>query len=197
MSKRSAAEGHTEGQPYPKAHGGAPRRSDVAVDEMGEFEDAWEDEIEDEDPVDPELSEGEDGTRSRRYTSFIRHDTPSAMDVDQVMPAIEESEEQPPEPQAYIPGTHVLGKDEILEPDDTVYIMRHSLNVTWPCLSFDVLRDNLGDGRQRYPASAYVVAGTQADQASNNELSVYKMSSLHRTQKDGGPSFISLLDILC
>jgi len=114
----------------------------------------------------------------------------SDMDVDEVMPAIEESEEQPPEPQAYIPGSHVLGKDEILEPDDTVYIMRHSMNVTWPCLSFDVLRDNLGDERQRYPASAYIVAGTQADQASNNELSVYKMSSLHRTQKDGGQFLI-------
>ncbi|KAG6333704.1 hypothetical protein ID866_5387 [Astraeus odoratus] len=139
---------------------------------MGEFEDAWEDEIESEgEAIDGDAGEGEDG-----------------MDIDEVMPAIEESEEASPAPKAFIPGTHVLAKDEVLEPDDTVYIMRHSLDVTWSCLSFDVLRDNLGDERQRYPATAYIVAGTQADRANNNELSVYKMSSLHRTQKDGDDS---------
>ena len=108
------------------------------------------------------------------------------MDVDDVLPAIEESDEVPQEPLVYIPGTHTLGKDEILEPDDSVYIMRHSMNVNWPCLSFDILRDNLGDERQRFPATAYIVAGTQADETSKNEVVVYKMSSLHRTQKDGG-----------
>lgn len=102
------------------------------------------------------------------------------------MPAIEESDEHPPAPDAFIPGSRALEKDEILEPDDSVYIMRHSMNVNWPCLSFDILRDSLGDGRQRYPATVYVVSGTQADIPKNSELSVYKMSSLHRTQKDGG-----------
>lgn len=105
---------------------------------------------------------------------------------DEVMPAIEESEEQPPPPEVFIPGVHHLGKDEILEPDDSVYIMRHNMSVNWPCLSFDVLRDNLGDQRQRYPATAYIVAGTQADVAKNNEISVYKMSSLQRTQRENG-----------
>lgn len=108
------------------------------------------------------------------------------MDVDEVLPAIEESEEQPPAPSVYIPGKHTLGADEILEADDSVYLMRHSLNVNWPCLSFDVLRDNLGDERQRFPATAYLVSGTQADVAKNNEVLVYKLTSLHRTQKDGG-----------
>jgi ribosome assembly protein RRB1 len=108
------------------------------------------------------------------------------MDVDEVLPAIEESDKPPRAPDVFIPGTHVLGKDEVLEADDSVYIMRHSMNVNWPCLSFDVLRDSLGDERQRYPATAYIVAGTQADIAKNNELTVYKLSSLHRTQKDGG-----------
>lgn len=108
------------------------------------------------------------------------------MEVDEVLPAIEESEVPQPAPQAFIPGHHVLGKDEILEPDDSVYIMRHALDVNWPCLSFDVLRDNFGEERQRYPATAFIVGGTQADTAKNNELIIYKMSSLHKTQKDGG-----------
>ncbi len=114
------------------------------------------------------------------------------MDVDDVIPPIEETEEQPAQAEVFIPGRHTLGKDEILEPDDSVYEMRHSLNVNWPCLSFDVLRDSLGDGRQRYPATAYIVAGTQADNSNKNELAVYKMSSLHRTQKDGGKGSIFL-----
>ncbi|RDB28460.1 Ribosome assembly protein rrb1 [Hypsizygus marmoreus] len=176
MAKRSATDlidpPNQSGQPFQKATGGGQKRDNVADDQMGEFEDAWEDEIEsDEDIVDGEAEDREDG-----------------MDIDEVLPAIEESEEPPPPPETFIPGTHTLGKDEILEADDTVYIMRHSMNVNWPCLSFDVLRDNLGDERQRYPATAYLVAGTQADVAKNNEVLVYKMSSLHRTQKDSDDS---------
>ena len=118
------------------------------------------------------------------------------MDVDEeVLPPIEESEEhqqqqkESEQKKVYIPGRHILEKDEILEPDDSVYIMRHTMNLNWPCLSFDVLRDNLGDERQRYPATAYIVAGSQASIAKDNELSVCKMTSLHKTQKDGSKSF--------
>ena len=121
------------------------------------------------------------------------------MDVDEeVLPPIEESEEhqqqqkESEQKKVYIPGRHILEKDEILEPDDSVYIMRHTMNLNWPCLSFDVLRDNLGDERQRYPATAYIVAGSQASIAKDNELSVCKMTSLHKTQKDGSKSFQTL-----
>ena len=101
----------------------------------------------------------------------------------------DESPSRHPETDTFIPGRHALEKDEILEPDDSVYEMRHSMQVKWPSLSFDVLRDNLGDQRQRYPATAYIVAGTQAPSAKDNELSVYKMSALHKTQNDGGTNF--------
>ncbi|KAH7914772.1 WD40-repeat-containing domain protein [Hygrophoropsis aurantiaca] len=177
MSKRTATDSQrseVEGQAFSKASGSGLKRENAAISEMGEFEDAWEDEIESDEEevvVEGEADGGEDG-----------------MEIDEVLPAIEESDEQPPAPDVFIPGTHVLGKDEILEPDDSVYIMRHSMNVTWPCLSFDVLRDSLGDERQRYPTTAYIVSGTQAASANKNELSVYKMSSLHRTQKDGEDS---------
>jgi ribosome assembly protein RRB1 len=114
------------------------------------------------------------------------------MEVDEeVLPPIEETEEQPSAPDVFIPGIHQLGKDEILEPDESVYIMRHSMNVNWPCLSFDIIRDNLGDERQRLPATAYIVTGTQADAAKNNEISVYKMSSLHKTQRSEGTPAVS------
>ena len=119
------------------------------------------------------------------------------MDVDdQVVPPIEESDETPRAPNAFIPGLHTLGKDEVLEADESVYVMRHTMNSNWPCLSFDVLRDDLGDQRQRFPASAYIVAGTQADAAKNNKLTVFRMTQLHKTQKDGvGVSLFLLLSI--
>jgi hypothetical protein len=107
------------------------------------------------------------------------------MDVDGALATVEESPEAATPIRIFIPGVHSLGKDEVLEPDDSVYIMRHSMNVKWPCLSFDVLRDHLGDQRQRYPATIYLVAGTQADVAKNDEVVVYKLTSLHRTQKSG------------
>ena len=107
------------------------------------------------------------------------------MDVDRALSPVEESEERAKAPRVYIPGVHILGEDETLEPDDSVYIMRHAMNVHWPCLSFDILKDNLGHERQRFPETAYIVAGTQADVAKNNEVVVYKMSSLHKTQKKG------------
>ncbi|KAJ7161343.1 WD40-repeat-containing domain protein [Mycena crocata] len=177
MSKRAATElltpATSAGQPFAKASGSGSKRDNAAPDEMGEFEDAWEDEIEsDEEVVDAAAGEDEDG-----------------MDVDDdVTPAIEDGDEQPAATDTFIPGRHKLGPDEILEPDDSVYIMRHSMKVTWPCLSFDVLRDNLGDERQRYPATSYLVTGTQAHVATDNEVVVYKLSSLHRTQKDGDDS---------
>lgn len=68
MSKRSATDIHNQpayGQAYTKAPISSAKRDDPTVDEMGEFEDAWEDEIEsDEDAVDREASRGEDGTRN-------------------------------------------------------------------------------------------------------------------------------------
>lgn len=109
---------------------------------------------------------------------------------DEMLPAIEEEEPEEKEPatRVYIPGSHQLAEGEVLEADDSVYLMRHTMKVKWPCLSFDVLADSLGDERARFPATAYMVAGTQADSAKNNELIVYKLSSLHRTQRDGGKS---------
>ncbi|CAG8476633.1 5943_t:CDS:2 [Funneliformis caledonium] len=92
---------------------------------------------------------------------------------------IEESEEH----QVYLPGQE-LQKDEVLEADLSAYEMLHPIHVEWPCLSFDVLWDNLGEDRKMYPATAYIVSGTQADKPKNNQLMIMKMSQLHKTQND-------------
>ena len=64
--------------------------------------------------------------------------------------------------------------------------MYHNLKAEWPCLSFDILPDKLGAERTAFPATVFMVAGTQADKPSNNKVMVMKVSDLHRTQHDDG-----------
>lgn len=88
-------------------------------------------------------------------------------------------------------GTFIVGRNQLeegqhLAPDSGVYEMLHSLSTPWPCLSFDIIRDGLGDKREKaYPAAMYTVAGTQAasGREKENQLMVMKFSGLGRTQK--------------
>ncbi|EKD03703.1 ribosome biogenesis-related protein [Trichosporon asahii var. asahii CBS 8904] len=137
-------------------------------DEMGEFEDRWEDEIEEEVVDKDVMEEDEDG--------------------DDFTPAQED--EDPPEPkrQTYLPGV-TMGEDEQLIADNSVYPCLHSLSYAWPCLSFDVLRDNLGEDRTTFPQTAWIVTGTQAGEVpgqgrAKDELVVMRLSGLSRTQYD-------------
>jgi ribosome assembly protein RRB1 len=51
--------------------------------------------------------------------------------------------------QVWRPGVDTMEEGEELEYDPSAYVMYHSLKMEWPCLSFDVVRDNLGEGRHR------------------------------------------------
>ena len=85
----------------------------------------------------------------------------------------------------FIVGRSKLEPGQTLAPDLTTYEMLHSLSTPWPCLSFDIVRDSLGDDRKTYPATMYTVAGTQADyaKASDNQILVNKFSGLGRLSK--------------
>ena len=69
---------------------------------------------------------------------------------------------------------------EKLEMDPSAYKMYHALTAEWPSLSFDILRDELGDHRTRFPHSLTVALGTQADRPENNQLTVMKLSDLSK-----------------
>nr|CAD7428415.1 unnamed protein product [Timema monikensis] len=69
-----------------------------------------------------------------------------------------------------------LGPEEELRFDKSAYIMLHSAQTGNPCLSFDIIRDNLGEKREEFPLTAYVVGGTQAAKARSNSVLVVKAS---------------------
>lgn len=161
MSKRELAEPAEQ-----------PARGHVEDEGMGEFEDAFEDEFESEE--EGEVVDGE------------------TMEIDgqpvhnRIQELGEENDEEPAPTEAYMPGQKPLPEGHTLVPDQSAYHMLHRMNVTWPCLSFDFLRDHLGPQRQTFPHTAFVVTGTQADVAKNNEVMVLKASAMHRTSKDDG-----------
>ena len=86
----------------------------------------------------------------------------------------------------FIPGRDKLANGESLTPDFSAYELLHTLTATWPCLSFDIVRDDLGNDRKIYPASFYAVAGTQAEsrRVKDNQLMVMKLSGLSRMERD-------------
>ncbi|GME81344.1 unnamed protein product [[Candida] boidinii] len=59
--------------------------------------------------------------------------------------------------------------------------MLHNVNMPWPCLTLDILPDNLGSERRSYPASIYLATATQASRSKDNELITMKLSSLAKT----------------
>ncbi|KAH8272623.1 hypothetical protein KR018_010189 [Drosophila ironensis] len=85
--------------------------------------------------------------------------------------------------EVYLPGKR-LAEDEELVCDESAYIMLHQASTGAPCLSFDIIADELGDNRESFPMTAYIVAGTQAARTHVNNLIVMKMSNLHRTSDD-------------
>lgn len=49
-----------------------------------------------------------------------------------------------------------------------------------PCLSFDIIPDALGERRELYPMTGYIVCGTQAERSHANSVIVMKLSNMHR-----------------
>jgi ribosome assembly protein RRB1 len=87
--------------------------------------------------------------------------------------------------ETYIPGADQ--EEEDLEVDEKFYKLLYKATTTFPCMSFDVIPDNLGDGETRantFPASLSVVGGTYSGKKGQDSLLVMKFSQLKATQKD-------------
>lgn len=97
----------------------------------------------------------------------------------------EEDDEEDGPKAVFRPGIDEIQEGEQLDFDPSTYDMFHRSQVDWPCLSFDILRDDLGASRTTYPMTSYVVAGTQAEKVEDNRIYMMKWSRLYRTNKDG------------
>jgi ribosome assembly protein RRB1 len=85
--------------------------------------------------------------------------------------------------QVYLPGQE-LEEGFQLDVDLSVYEVYQPLSFDWPCLSFDILSDNLGNDRVSDPFSLSFVAGTQASKGSKNSLVSCTLSSIFRNRKN-------------
>lgn len=63
--------------------------------------------------------------------------------------------------------------------DEEAYVLYHRAQTGAPCLSFDIIRDHLGDNRTELPLTLYLCAGTQAESAQSNRLMMLRMHNLH------------------
>eukprot|EP00198_Chlamydomonas_reinhardtii_P007811 XP_001697148.1 predicted protein [Chlamydomonas reinhardtii] len=76
------------------------------------------------------------------------------------------------------PGIDEVAEDEELEYDPTAYDCLHRFQVDWPCLSFDILKDDLGGPRSTFPHTVYLACGTQAATARQNYVAFLRLASL-------------------
>ncbi|XP_026685917.1 glutamate-rich WD repeat-containing protein 1 [Diaphorina citri] len=102
---------------------------------------------------------------------------------DKTKPDESKEEKEKKTRKVYLPGTP-LDKGESLVYDPSAYVMLHEAQTGAPCLSFDIIKDELGDERTAYPQTLYAVAGTQSKKFNFNRLIVMKMSNLTSTEED-------------
>jgi ribosome assembly protein RRB1 len=79
----------------------------------------------------------------------------SNMAQDQQQQQQQEQEQEQDNVKVYLPGEK-LEEGEVLVADTSAYEMLHQMQVEWPCLSFDFLRDSLGSGRKNVIIDFYL-----------------------------------------
>lgn len=142
------------------------------------FEDPFYDEIEEEEIIDTNDGFDEDDENAETHLSS-RGAKPILMEDDE-----DDEKDSLLKKKVFRPGLDKLEPGEVLDYDSSVYDMMFALNVEWPCLSFDFMKDNLGIMRSKFPHTMYCVAGTQAASADKNRLVVMKLSQLNKTKHD-------------
>ncbi|UKJ90634.1 hypothetical protein MACJ_001568 [Theileria orientalis] len=73
-----------------------------------------------------------------------------------------------------------LESDEHLELSPGCYDMLHRITLDWSCLSFDILKDDLGACRVNFPMECYVVSGTQpgTNREMDSQIHVMRWSNI-------------------
>jgi len=117
-------------------------------------------------------------TSGRQKASRVVEEVPMAPPA----PVVENEMDQ--EKQLWRPGIDGMEDGEELDYDPSAYTTYHAINMEWPCLSFDVLRDPLGHHRTKFPMEMYLACGSQASKANQNKVYVMKVSNIQKTSQD-------------
>lgn len=112
--------------------------------------------------------------------------------MDDTMEDDDEGKTEVAEEKVYLPG-QTMGDDEELTFDKSAYQMYHAAQTGAPCLSFDIIPDELGDNRTEFPMTSYMVCGTQMD-GKPNHLIVMKMVDLVKITEDESDSEDSYIE---
>ncbi|BAM40458.1 uncharacterized protein TOT_020000714 [Theileria orientalis strain Shintoku] len=78
-----------------------------------------------------------------------------------------------------------LESDEHLELSPGCYDMLHRITLDWSCLSFDILKDDLGACRVNFPMECYVVSGTQPGTKREMDAQIHVMRWSNLTKNFG------------
>ena len=122
-------------------------------EEQLDFEDPFGDEFEEEqlDEDDEQTFDENDDEDDEEKAEAINTRQPAAIKAD-----VADGNHAPK--QVWRPGIDQIAEGEALEYDPSAYVMYHSLQTEWPCLSFDIPRDNLGESRQRVSGDCVYVS---------------------------------------
>jgi len=83
--------------------------------------------------------------------------------------------------EVFIPGKHSLKDGEELVRDESAYKLYHEFQTGAPCLSFDVISDDVNRSNSAYPATTFIVAGTNS-QTARDHMIVLKLSNMHEQE---------------
>jgi len=109
-------------------------------------------------------------------------DLDEQMNSDQEEEEDEETEEEPEveQKEIFIPGKHKLEEGEELVRDESAYTLYHEFQTGSPCLSFDIIKDDLDRSKGPFPATSFIVAGTMSQQKKDHMI-VLKLENMHVT----------------
>uniref|UniRef100_A0A0K0FY56 Glutamate-rich WD repeat-containing protein 1 n=1 Tax=Strongyloides venezuelensis TaxID=75913 RepID=A0A0K0FY56_STRVS len=92
----------------------------------------------------------------------------------------DDSDNEEQQKRVYLPSIEKgLQEGEEWDYDSSAYKLYYAFETNQPCMSFDIIHDTLGENRWQIPETCYIVAGSYAEKAKENEIVVAKLTNLH------------------